>query len=315
MLLNRLALLLAVITLTSPVYAGNNHNRDPDQLAFIDPDLPTISYVNFQSLSPTPLTVSGVLRVPTAATGQKLPAVVIVHGSAGVDSRGKFYAEALNDAGVATLEIDMWAARGWLGGITGRPSSVPSTLPDAYGALQFLSEQPGIDSQRIAIMGFSWGGVVTMLTATNTYNNSPLRFAAHLAHYPVCWVYNNIPGYSFGSATGGRFPIAPLTGAPVLIQTGSLDDYNPPSVCSNLINSLPATEKSLVSLNVYQNDTHGWDRLQPAQSVTDPYSHQGKGGQVQFTPDVNKAKLSRKRAVEFFETAFGIEESTPHHDD
>ena len=142
----------------------------PTHAEIIDPDLPIISYVNFQSLDPVhPLTVSGQLRVPTTETGERLPAVVIVHGSAGVDSRGTFYVEALNDAGIATLEIDMWAARGWLGGITGRPRGVPETLPDAYGALTFLAAQPRIDPVRIGIMGFSWGGVVTMLTATAPY--------------------------------------------------------------------------------------------------------------------------------------------------
>ena len=43
---------------------------------------------------------------------KNLPAVVILHGSAGVDSRGDFYARALNAAGIATFEIDMWEARG-----------------------------------------------------------------------------------------------------------------------------------------------------------------------------------------------------------
>src|SRR5688572_13980279 len=104
----------------------------------MDRALPVMSYVNFRSLdSSEPLTVCAQLRVPVATPG-RLPAVVIAHGSAGVDSRGAFYAEALNDAGVATLEIDMWAARGWLGGVTGRPRGVPETLPDAYGALKFL---------------------------------------------------------------------------------------------------------------------------------------------------------------------------------
>jgi hypothetical protein len=84
----------------------------------IDPNLPIISYVNFQSAHPSnPLTISGQLRVPTTNAEEKVPAVVIVHGSAGVDSRGAFYSRALTDAGIATLEIDMWAARGWLGGV------------------------------------------------------------------------------------------------------------------------------------------------------------------------------------------------------
>ena len=41
--------------------------------------------------------------------------MLILHGSAGVDSRGDFYARALNAAGIATLEIDYWEARGGSG--------------------------------------------------------------------------------------------------------------------------------------------------------------------------------------------------------
>jgi dienelactone hydrolase len=272
------------------------------QAEVIDGHLPIISYVNFQSLDPTqPLTVSGQLRVP-ADTVTPMPAVVVVHGSAGVDSRGQFYVEALNKAGIATLEIDLWAARGWLGGIKGRPRGVPETLPDAYGALKFLAKQPAIDATRIGIMGFSWGGVVTMLTATQPYTTlytgGALRFAAHVANYPVCWVYNHVPGYGFSE----------FTGAPVLIQAGELDAYDDPDTCPQLVQSLPAVAQSFVSVRVYPNVTHAWDRLQPAITVTDPFSHKGMGGQVDMVPNPGKAFQSRHQVVRFFKNAFGLAE-------
>src|SRR2546428_6410019 len=74
-----------------------------------------MSYVSFQTLDEAkPLSEAGVLRVPMALN-RRVPAVVIVHGSAGGDSRGPAYATDLNDAGIATLEIDQWAARGTRG--------------------------------------------------------------------------------------------------------------------------------------------------------------------------------------------------------
>ena len=133
-------------------------NRTATRDDVIDGHVPIISYVSFPSTDRlNPLTVSGALRVP-GDNSAPCPAVVLVHGSAGVDSRGQFHAQALNAAGIATLEIDLWAARGWLGGEFGRPRGVPETLPDAFGALQFLAGLPRIDPQRIGIMGFSWGG-------------------------------------------------------------------------------------------------------------------------------------------------------------
>src|SRR5262245_62145608 len=122
-------------------------------------ELPVISYVSFQALdSAQPLTVCAQLRVPLG-TPDQVPAVVIAHGSACVDSWGAFYADGLMEIGVATLEIEMWAARGWLAGVRGRPQGVPETLPDAFGALKFLAGQSRIDSKRVGILGFSWGGV------------------------------------------------------------------------------------------------------------------------------------------------------------
>jgi dienelactone hydrolase len=269
----------------------------------IDAHVPIISYVTFPSLDPVhPLGVAGQLRVPADVEG-RLPAVVVVHGSAGIDSRGRFYIEALNRAGIATLEIDLWAARGWLGGITGRPRGVPETLPDAYGALKFLTEQPRIDPQRIGIMGFSWGGVISMLTATQPYTAlytaGRFRFAAHAPNYPVCWVYNRVPGYEFAS----------FTGAPVFIQAGALDAYDLPDTCPNLVHSLPAAAQAFVSVEVYPDATHAWDRLQPAITVTDPFSHLGQGGQVAFVPNPRVARKSRLATLHFFERAFGMSET------
>ena len=278
------------------------------QAEVIDHNLPTISYVQYQSFDPLnpdkPLTISGQLRVPTVSnedsvTQEYFPAVLILHGSGGVDSRGKLYIEALNDTGIATFEIDMWAARGLPGGLN-RPSLPTINVPDAFGALKFLSELPNIDVDRIGIMGFSWGGVVSMLAATEDYTSfygNGLSFAAHVAHYPVCWAYNiGVPGMNFYN----------LTGAPLLIQIGDLDDYDEGSApCENLIASLPEYEQSFVSLKVYPHATHAWDRLQPAITVFDPFSHLGIGGDVEMVPNPGKAFQSRTKAVSFLQESFG----------
>ncbi len=269
---------------------------------------PTISYVSFESpsiLSPdNPLTISGQLRIPAKdareasnyANGNGTPAVVVLHGSAGLDSRGILYIEALNDAGIATLEIDMWAARGLSGG-GDRPALPTLTVPDAYSALKYLSEMPAIDKNRIGIIGFSWGGVVTMLAATQYYTNlygGDLSFAAHVANYPICWGYHaGFPGIFFED----------LTGKPVLIQIGDRDDYDEGSgPCEAL-----AAPFANVSINVYKKSYHAWDRLQPALTVIDPFSHRGAGGDVAIVPNPGKAFQSRSNVMQFFEAELGLE--------
>ena len=66
----------------------------------------------FQTRADPPLLVAGELRLPPLAEGQRTGAVLICHGSDGVDGRGAALAEVLNARGLATFEIDMWAARG-----------------------------------------------------------------------------------------------------------------------------------------------------------------------------------------------------------
>ena len=42
----------------------------------------------------------------------KIPAVIMLHNGYGVNYRGVYYAAALNQAGIATLEIDQYSRRG-----------------------------------------------------------------------------------------------------------------------------------------------------------------------------------------------------------
>ncbi len=260
----------------------------------------TYDYVAFPSTDPVaPLSIPAKFSVPTSGR-PKYPAVVIAHGSSGVDTRGPYYAALLHRAGIATLEIDMWSPRG-LGGGLGRPRTVGETLPDVFGGLKMLAADPRIDAQRIAIMGFSWGGVVTMLAATTPYNAryapAGLRFAAHAPLYPVCWVYNRVPGYEFAS----------LTGAPVFIQAGALDAYDDDAdACPKMAAALPAAAQAAVSVTVYPGATHAWDRLEPAITVTDPFSHKGQGGTVDFVPDVATTERSGAATVDFFRRVFGL---------
>lgn len=266
--------------------------------------LPRVSYVTFPNVSQErPLTIAAQMRVPACAGN--VPAVVVVHGTSGVDSRGSYHAQALNDAGIATLELDMWSPRGLNGGTEpgGRPESVPETLPDAYGALLYLASRPWIDPQRIGITGFSWGGVVSMLTATRPYSDlymgaNPLRFAAHAPFYPVCWGYNRIPGYEF----------AELTGAPVFIQSGECDAYDEPGSCTDLVNGLPEQARRRVTVTMYPEATHGFNRLEPAQTVSDPYAHLGQGGEVRLEANPDAAARSRQATVDFFQHAFAAVE-------
>ncbi|MFP5417927.1 MAG: dienelactone hydrolase family protein [Gammaproteobacteria bacterium] len=272
---------------------------------------PAITFVEVQSVdlqTRQPLKVKGKLNVPVPKRAQGdchisrsgRPAVVILHGSAGVDSRSDFYARALNAEGIATLELDMWEARG-IQTPADRPPLPAYNYPDAFGALAFLSAYPGIDPDRIGVIGFSWGGVITMASATQGVANQfggALRFRAHVAHYPICYAYNNpyIPDSQFGSHAGN-----PLTGAPILIQIGDKDDYDESAApCFALKNALIAPEKTLLEVASYAGAYHDWDRLLVPVVSQDPFAHLGAGGTVRLFPSVDQAYQAQKKAVRFF---------------
>ena len=233
---------------------------------------------------------AGELREPL--TSGPHPAIVIVHGSAGVDSRGRGYVVALNQAGFVTLEIDLWAARGVRSPLE-RPKSVADTLPDAFAALDFLTHQAGIDPRRIAIMGFSWGGIVSMLSATTRaqhFAKDGQRFAAHAPFYPACWTYNTVPGFEFED----------LTGAPVFIQSGAADLYDDPDSCARLVASLPEKARAHVTFKTYPGATHAWDRKEADITPFDPFAFKGKGGEVPFRYNEDVTQQSTEAVVQFF---------------
>lgn len=233
---------------------------------------------------------AAMLRVPEGGPSTK-PAVVIVHGSNCVDSRGESMARALNGAGIATLEIDLWAAHG-VAGPESRPKSPHQTVPDVFAALAFLTAHPGVDPARIGVTGFSWGGVMSMLAATRavaTRHAAPgARFAAFAPFYPVAWIYNAVPGFEFRDLTG-----------PVLIQLGEADRYDDPDTGAALLAGLAEADRALVTLHVHPGATHAFDRREADTVVNDPFSHKGKGGETPFAYDAGAARRATELATAF----------------
>jgi uncharacterized protein len=247
---------------------------------------------------------AGELRAPLASVDGARPAVLLVHGSAGVDSRAECYAAALNAAGIVTLEIDLWAARG-VNSPLERPKVVAETLPDAFAALDYLTRRHDVDPERIGIMGFSWGGIVSMLSATESgrsiFARQGQKFAAHAPLYPVCWTYNLVPGFEFKE----------LTGAPVFIQTGADDLYDDPDSCARFVEALPDATKKIVTYATYPGATHAWDRREADMVANDPFSHKGTGGEVPFRYNAEVARRSTEAIVEFFSRALRNDWQSP----
>ena len=221
--------------------------------------------------------------------------MLVLHGSAGIDGRGEFHGKALNAAGIGTLEIFMFS-RG------NRPRAGRNeNLTHMYGALKYLASRPEIDPRRIGVMGFSWGGGLSLTAAsasiTQLFTGGQVRFAAHAPFYPVCWSHLRMS--SDPKASGyGRYKT--LTGAPVLMFAGGEDDYDEPDTCQKFIASLAETTRSHVSLKYYPKATHGWDIQERARVFYENSAALGRGGKVRMTPHREVAEDSRRTVVEFF---------------
>jgi dienelactone hydrolase len=143
--------------------------------------------------------------------------VVLLHGCGGawrgIDER---WGKRLADWGYVTLTIDRFGTRGITSACTG--GLPPSTLHDAYRALDFLAGQSSVDPTRVAVIGFSQGGLLALLSTERgeIERRSKEKFRSAIAFYPPCLGLK-------GNMT-----------VPTLILIGELDDWTPAQACRNL---------------------------------------------------------------------------------
>jgi dienelactone hydrolase len=177
------------------------------------------------------------------------PAIVHLHGCGGLPDEVKRGANSLASDrlaawGYVTLVVDSFTTRGINNTCSGE---FAPRVADAYGALAWLARQPFVDANRIAVLGFSAGGVATMSIAElrdfELYENEGEHaFKAAVALYPFCWSDN------------------PLK-VPTLILTGELDDWSPAAACR--ATAARRAGGSPVKLIVYPGAYHAFDTPRP----------------------------------------------------
>jgi dienelactone hydrolase len=199
--------------------------------------------------------IEGYLAKPEGAG--PFPAVIGLHGCAGMlETTKRKLVDELVGWGYVVLLVDSFATRGIEHACTGAfPTIAETRRSDAYGALAFLARQTFVDPQRVAAVGFSQGGWVTLLVAeANSFDlfirSNNLRFRAAVAFYPLCW------------AAGGR----PLI--PTLILIGALDEWTPAADCSRRIDAW-GTDGAPIEQVVYPGVHHSfyYPELQPGRTI------------------------------------------------
>jgi dienelactone hydrolase len=206
------------------------------------------------------------------------PAVIVLHGCAGSGSlfdqhsARNFWPDLLISWGYAVLVVDSFTLRG-VSDTCGRDTRY-YRVQDAFGALLFFSEQSYVERNRVALLGFSAGGIATLEALkrgeSQIFDFPPvLKFKAGVAFYPC-----------FGSSLDSEKPI--------LILNGESDDWSRQSVCESMMNWRPASVTS-IRLVSFPNSFHDFDR---------PAMHPGRmgfGHWLEYNPDTAKQAVEEVR--------------------
>ncbi len=199
-----------------------------------------------------PVPIWGTLGLP-AGGHAPYPAMVLAHGSGGIEPKDwERWVPLLNRMGVATFVVDSFTPRGISRTVDDQGQlDQSSNDADALFALKLLAADPRIDPARIGVMGFSRGGSVALETAVDRFRRgvvkSDVKFAAHIAFYPGCGLrYWRTP--------------SPLTGAPIMMALGELDNYTPARPCLAFADAMQAAGQD-VEVHVYAGAEHDFDSL------------------------------------------------------
>ena len=135
---------------------------------------------------PSSLQITGHLYRPKARG--KVPAVVILHGCGGQISVDWQWGEWLSANGYAALAVDSFSPRNRQA-ICAQPlGHAEYRIQDAFGAAQWLQQQPFIDRNRVGVMGFSHGGGIALALTFEEMRRFTLpsapRFRVSVPLYP-----------------------------------------------------------------------------------------------------------------------------------
>ena len=239
--------------------SGVHRSETAASKSIVGPGTARIEIHTFESLTVTdkqfltgardgkPVKIGGALRLPPGS--QRFPAVILVHGSAGIGPQVDRWAQELNVLGVAAFLLDSFTGRGIVETITDQTRlGHLAMIVDAYRALRLLSKHPRIDTSRIAVMGFSKGGFAALYSSLERFLRihgiAGLEFAAHIAFYPMC--------------NTEFLEDEKIIDRPIRIFHGGADNYVSIDCCRKYVSRLQRAGKD-VELTEFPSAMHGFD--------------------------------------------------------
>jgi dienelactone hydrolase len=194
-----------------------------------------------------PTTIAGVLRV--AQGSGRLPLVVLVSGSGGINASADVWDRQFESMGISTFAMDSFAGRGIVSTVIDQSQiGRLNMILDLYRSLAVLAAHPRVDPDRIAVMGFSRGAQATLYASLKRFhkmwNPGGVDPAAYIALYPPC-----ITTYIGDTDVSDH---------PIRIFHGILDDYVEIGPCRGYFARLEASARN-IQMTEFPDTWHAYD--------------------------------------------------------
>lgn len=246
---------------------------------------------------------------PIRSDNDRKGAVLLLHGCGGpynlrgeLSIRMREYTALLQARGLAVLVTDSFTGRNekelCTQRIGQRRIDQSHRRGDAWAALQWLAAQPGIDPDRIAVIGWSHGGS-TVLSALDLRQAQWPRVgvvpAAAVAFYPGC-------------SEALRQHAQPAS--PLLLMMGDADDWTPARPCEQWAQPFIPAPGSMakeqnaiaqVELKIYPGAFHNFDGTAPVRVRADVPNGLRPGAGVTTGGDPAARADAHQRLLDFLE--------------
>ncbi len=201
------------------------------------------------------------------------PAVVLLHGCAGVEPVHARWARWLNERGYVALVVDSWTPRRIVENCSRGSPDVERTdrFDDAFGALRYLRSLPLVDPARIGAMGWSNGGVFSTAVVNGPSLERARKRGVMLP--PV--------GFRLGIGVypGGCFSLVDeVVIAPLLVLIGAADDWTLAKTCEEMVNAMRAKGAD-VTIKIYPDAYHYFDNADYPLQVLPDVENRNKPGE------------------------------------
>ena len=205
-------------------------------------ETPSSETTSVPATSDTPQLPAYVARPAGSAPA---PGVVVLHGCDGYTKHYAVISDWLAGHGYVAVAIDSLTPRGKKNSCGDRSGS-RNEAKDARATLAWMRAQPYVDGSRLALLGYSMGGIATLdIVAPERPAQLPEGLRAAVAYYPSC-----------------RKRSAASVSVPLQILDGDADDWTPAPPCQAFATDAAHIGKP-VAITTYPGATHAFNVIAP----------------------------------------------------